>query len=425
MRNVLIVSVQLLIWAAWINIGASGMCLAGPMPGSEQRKVIKDPAESKAYISASNTTDFLEKGAAMEAFVARYPASVFKSDALQEAMDSYQLGGNIPKVEETAKRLLSVDDSNVRALMVLTFVSRSQLADADVTKLDDLCTSSRKGIAVLPRWQKPEGMADANFVAMKSGMSEIFYGGAGFCALSHNSYDVARDNYLKALAINPEDMANNYQLAIADLESSPSDSDGFRYLAKALHLAKEQHDRAAAASIEQYGMSKYKKNTGNDDGWDSFVAASTHAAPPPAPNKTDSTAAEIACQTLKQNTVDELSFSDWEFVLQQRDASPCNIEAADKVWNAIQEKGKHGTAMVQLPVKVISSSRNKLSVAVTEENQNASQVDLVITMEQPLANPPVAGARVTVLGIFTGYQLSPFFFSMAQGRLARAEPERN
>ncbi|MCU1332862.1 MAG: hypothetical protein JWM08_1854, partial [Candidatus Angelobacter sp.] len=66
-----------------------------------------------------------------------------------------------------------------------------------------------------------------------------------------------------------------------------------------------------------------------------------------------------------------------------------------------------------------------LSVAVTEENQNASQVDLVITMEQPLANPPVAGARVTVLGIFTGYQLSPFFFSMAQGRLARAEPERN
>jgi len=137
------------------------------MPGSDQQKVIKDPAESKAYISASNTTDFLEKGAAMEAFVARYPASVVKSEALQEAMESYQLGGNILKVEETAKRLLTVDDSNVRALTVLTFVSRSQLAEADVTKLNDLCTSSRKGIAVLPRWQKPEGMTDANFVAMK------------------------------------------------------------------------------------------------------------------------------------------------------------------------------------------------------------------------------------------------------------------
>jgi hypothetical protein len=111
---------------------------------------------------------------------------------------------------------------------------------------------------------------------------------------------VARSAYLKALAINSDDIVNNYQLGFAGLESSPVEPEGFRYVAKAIRLAKAHHDKAAA-----YGR-----------------------------------------------------------------------------------------------------------------NQNANLVDLVITMEEPLTDPPVTGTRVNVTGFFTGYQLNPFFFSMAQGRLA-------
>jgi len=53
----------------------------------------------------------------------------------------------------------------------------------------------------------------------------------------------------------------------------------------------------------------------------------------------------------------------------------------------------------------------------------ANQVDLVITMENPMQTPPGNGAMVAVIGVFTGYQLNPFFFSMAQGKL-ETEPAK-
>ena len=59
-------------------------------PGASQtptsQKVIKDPAEYNAYITALNTTDPAAKAAAMEAFVQQYPNSIVKIDALEQAM---------------------------------------------------------------------------------------------------------------------------------------------------------------------------------------------------------------------------------------------------------------------------------------------------------------------------------------------------
>jgi tetratricopeptide (TPR) repeat protein len=418
MKKVLLTWGQLLVLAVMATAGISAGASA------EQQATIKDPAENTAYTHAQNAGDAWDRATALEAFLARYPNSAAKVAALQELIEAYQLTGNLSKAEETAKRIIAVDDSNVKALLVVTVFSRQQVTDANLTKLDDLCSSSQRGITVWPSWQKPEGVTDADFGNMKKGVAGLFYGGAAFCALSKRAYGVARENYLKALAINPEDMANNLQLGMAELESSPSDQNGFLYLAKALHLAEEQHNRTAMASIEQYGLSKYKKQNGSDDGWDSFISAALHTAPPSATtasSKKGPTDAELACQAMKENAVDDLSFGDWEFVLQQRDAGACNIEAADKVWAAIQERGK---TPVQLPVKVISSSLNNLRVALTEENQKSNQVDLVITMENQMQNPPAAGAMVNIIGVFTGYQLNPFFFSMAQGKLA-AEPAKN
>ncbi len=418
MKKVLLTWVQLLVLVGMATAGISAVASA------EQQKTIKDPAENSAYTRAINTGDAWEKSTALEAFLARYPNSVVKIAALQQLMEAYQLGGDLQKAEETAKRIIAIDDSNVNALLVVAVFSRDQVTNANLTKLDDLCSSSQRGITVWPSWQKPEGVADADFGNMKKGVAGLFYGAAGECALIKKAYDAARENYLKALAINPEDLANNYQLGMAELESSPSDQNGFRYLAKALQLAEEQHNRTAMAGIEQYGLSKYKKQNGSDDGWDSFISASLHTAPPSATaasSRKGPTDAELACQAMKENAVDDLSFGDWEFVLQQRDAAACNVEAANKVWAAIQERGK---TPVQLPVKVISSSSNNLKVALAEENQNSNQVDLVITMENQMLNPPAAGTMINIIGVFTGYQLNPFFFSMAQGKLA-AESVKN
>jgi tetratricopeptide (TPR) repeat protein len=419
MRKVVLVWIQLLVLAAMASASANG--LVSSAASAEQQTAIKDPAENSAYARATNTGDAWDKATALEAFLARYPNSVVKVAALQQLMEAYQMGGNLQKAEETAKRTIAVDDSNVNALLVVTVYTRDQVTERNLTALDDLCSSSQRGISAVPGWQKPEGVPEANFGNMKKGVAGIFYGGAGFCALNKKAYDVARQNYLKALAINPEDMVNNYQLSIAELESSPIDPEGFRYLAKAIRLAEEQHNRTMAAGMNQFGKAMYKKQNGSDDGWDSFLAASMRTPPSPASNAGDKkgpTDAEVACKAMKENSIEELSFGDFEFVLKQRDAGACNIEAADKVWTFLQEKMQHGTIPVKLPVKVISSSSTKLNVALAEESQQANQVDLVVNMESPMQTPPGNGATVIVIGVFTGYQLNPFFFSMAQGKLA-------
>src|SRR5437660_201712 len=78
------------------------------------QKVIKDPAEYNAYITALNTQDPAAKAAAMEAFIAQYPQSIVKMEAMTQAMGAYQQAGNQSKVEETARKILEIEPTNVR-----------------------------------------------------------------------------------------------------------------------------------------------------------------------------------------------------------------------------------------------------------------------------------------------------------------------
>lgn len=83
-------------------------------PGNapSNQKVIKDPAEYNAYITALNLQDSAARAAAMDAFAKQYPQSVVLTDALEQAMTAYQKSGNTEKVEELAKRILQVTPNN-------------------------------------------------------------------------------------------------------------------------------------------------------------------------------------------------------------------------------------------------------------------------------------------------------------------------
>src|SRR5258708_1405967 len=78
------------------------------------QKVIKDPAEYNAYITALNEQDAVKKAALMEAFVQQYPQSIVKVEALEQAMAAYQSAGNAAKVEDAAQRIVAIDAANVR-----------------------------------------------------------------------------------------------------------------------------------------------------------------------------------------------------------------------------------------------------------------------------------------------------------------------
>ena len=400
---------------------------AQPSTTPANQKVIKDPAEYNAYITALNTQDPAQRAAAMEAFVTKYPQSVVMTDALEQAMAAYQQAGNAAQVEATAKRILQLMPNNIRALAIVVAIDRGKATGGDQAALKEMCTSSQTGVQQLPSWQKPEGMNDADFQKLRNQMSDIFFGASGFCALQNKDYAGARTAYQKAFEIDPTNLQDVYQLSVADLEMNPIDLNGFWYCGKAISLAQRLNNPQAVSGMAAYCKSKYKRFHGTEEGWDQIAAAAaTQNAPGPeiAAIKAAPTPAEIACKAVQENDPAQLSFADWEYILQYRDSgAPCNKEAADKVWQAIQSKQKSDSgevAKLKIPVKVVSSSGDSIEAAITDDNQQANKPDLHIVLAKPVAKPPAAGATIDVVGNITDYTPSPFMFTMTGAEVPQA-----
>jgi tetratricopeptide (TPR) repeat protein len=398
-----------------------------PTPVPTNQKVIKDPAEYNAYIAALNIQDPAQKAAAMEAFVKQYPQSIVLPEALEQALSAYQLAGNQAKIEETARRILQLTPNDLHALAIVVALDRIKATNGDAPALKEMCTDSQTGVQALPGWQKPGEMADADFQKLRTQMTNIFNGAAGFCALQSKNYAQARDFYTKAFEIEPNNLQDVYQLAVAYLEMNPIDLNGLWYCSKAMQLAQGMNNAQAVNGMQAYCKSKYKKFHGGDDGWEQVVSS---AAPQktlpgdfaqtikPAPTPCD-----LAVQVVQQNDPGSLSFGDKEFILSKAACSPANKDAADKVWKNIQDTEKGGEARLKIPVKVISTTKDSIEAALSEDNQTANKVDLHVTMEKPMLHPPAAGTMTDIIGVITNYTPDPFLFTMEHGELpAPAKP---
>jgi tetratricopeptide (TPR) repeat protein len=425
MKKLLLLSAQILMLAV-LSPGLAKALENALIPtaasGWLEQKTIKDQAEYNDYISALNMTDSAEKAAAMETFAGKYPASVVRVEALEQAMAAYQDAKNRQKVEQIASHLLEIDPGNIRALAVATSFARSEASSGNAVKLKETCANSQKGLQTLPSWPRPEGASESEFVTVRDQMAQVFYGAAGFCALQDKDYAAAIASYLKAMKLDPNDLQNAFQLSIAELEQNPLDPLGFWYCGKAINTALGEKNDAGVQSVTGYCKAKYHNYHGSNEGWDKMVAASQGDVAPPAgfaaTIKKKPTPAELACQAVAENNPAEFSFSDMEFILQLRDAAPCNLEAANKVWAAIQDKEKQGQARLQIPVMVISATKEAVEVAVTEDNQQAKKADLKVSLEKPLLKLPASGTMINVIGVITKYELDPFFFIMAQAKTA-------
>src|SRR5262249_13222178 len=177
----------------------------------------------------------------------------------------------------------------------------------------------------LPNWKQPEGVSAADYEKMKNQMTGICAGTAAFGALQQQDYANAQKYYGQALKVDPNDLANNYQMAISFLQSNPMNALGFWYGAKALSLAQSSNPQAYQA-WSPYFLSKYKKYHGHTDDWPQRMAKAAQQTEPPADFVASiplaPTPCDLAAQAAQQNTVDQLSFSDCGLVRPCRATTP-------------------------------------------------------------------------------------------------------
>ncbi len=124
---------------------------------AESAPTIKDPAEYNAYVAAIQQQDPNAKVSALEAFLTQYPNSVMKTTALEVLMGTYQQTNNQAKTVDAAKRIVTADACNLRALALLTFLSRQSVASGlNVQQnLADLTQYGSKGVECSKTAPKP------------------------------------------------------------------------------------------------------------------------------------------------------------------------------------------------------------------------------------------------------------------------------
>jgi tetratricopeptide (TPR) repeat protein len=399
---------------------------AGGASSADQAPTIKDPAEYNAYVTALQQQDPNAKVSALEAFVTQYPNSVMKTSALEQLMSTYQATGNQAKVVDSAKRLITADPNNLRALALLTFLARQGvMGNQDVPKnLADLQTYCTKGLDAVKANQKPAGIKAEDFEKLKKETSQIFNGGCGFAALQSKDYQHAQEYLKAAVDQEPNDLQNVYPLATAYLSANPPDTlNGLFYLARAAGIAPA--GSAAQQQIQAYGLKVYKNYHGTDQGWaDYALPTAKTATSPPADWATKitkyvpPTPAEQAHDLVKDKSPDQvkqLSFGEWELVL-----SAGTPEDQAKVWDVIKN------VPLQMEGNVIEATSNtELHIAASEDDieQKRPDITLIMTGPIPAARMPKAGDTFDFEGTPNAYTPTPFMMTMEGGKLLKKAGE--
>jgi tetratricopeptide (TPR) repeat protein len=414
MKKSLIILVLVFTVVAMAQTGADTQAQGGQT--APTGPTIKDPAEYNAYVTALNQSDPAAKAQALDTFLQQYPNSVVKVSGLELLMATYQQLGNLPKVLDTANRVLQADATNLRALALLTYIHRQQ-AEAGgpnaAQSLQQAAQYAQQGMQATQTAPKPAELTAADWEKLKSQTQVIFAGAAGMAALQQKDYPNAQKYLTIAAQAQPNDLRNVYPLALAYLQQKPQDVRGLWYIARAANLAA---GTPAQAQITAYGKRAYTVYHAGDDGWDQLLAQTKTATEPPAgfTVKPAPTPAEQAATLADSKPVDQMSFDEFQLIF-----TAGNKAAADKVWSGL--KGKP----IAFEGKVISTTKNSVMLAATVDDIQNNKADVELTFEAPIAAAlvPKQGATSRVQGTPASYDANPFMIHMTNGAFIGAPPK--
>ena len=381
--------------------------VARPSSGDKQ---IRDPAEYYAYVQVVQQNDVVASINGWEAFLAQYPNSVMKENALEQLMVAYQQSSNPPKMGEAAQKLLDVNPNNLRALALLAFAKRAAKTPQDLAQAAQY---GAKGLQVLPAWNQPDGMSNADYQKFKTQISVIFNGAVGMGAFQDKDYAKAGQYLRAAVEADPTDVNNIYPLAVAYLTPGPAEKllDGVFFVARAANLIADPNGKAA---VIKYGKSKYVKYHGVEDGWNELLALTVSSAlPPPGfsiSKHVPPTPFVLAADLVKNKQPKEMSFAEWQLVL-----SEGKPEDAAIVWSAIKSHA------LQMEGLVVKSSATKLEIAGSRDDIDQKRADIVLEMRGsiPANLLPKEGETVAFEGIPQSYSSRPFLMIMMHGALLK------
>jgi tetratricopeptide (TPR) repeat protein len=394
-------------------------------PNCSDQLTIKDPAEFNTYQNAIGQGTPAAKAAAIEDFLTKYPNTVVKGTTLTTLLLTYQQANDVPNMLKTAKRVLEVDPSSLRAALVYVYLTKQQAtakAASDPAAAQPMLDDAANVAAAALKVTAPvpcSGITPEDFAKLKAATTPIFLSAIATDDVGKKDYKDAISQYKQELASYPDLSApagapginETYMLGQAYVQEDPKDlPDAIFYLERAAQYA----PAAAKDTVEKAAEYWYQKYHGGMDGFDAIKQLAhdnatppdsykpTPAPPPPAPDF-------LAHQALfpasgPPTDIKTMALGDKEFVL----ANGTQADA-DLVWATM--KG----VVTEVPGIVIQATADSVQLAVSPDAQQTKTADFTVNMAKPLTDIPAIGSSVKYDATFDSYTKTPPMIIMSDG----------
>ena len=195
------------------------------VPSSQPPVTAEEDAAVKAY-QAIPSADLPKKIAAGEDFLKKYPESRNVSVVYSSLVFAYIQNGNPEKAFEIGDKEVAIKPDDVQTMAILSQTlprAMTSTTPEPEKRLAKAETYGKRAIEITPTLNKPEGMADQNFLVAKNETLTMAHSGLGLVYFRRGKYSDAIPELEQSVKIDPSptpDPVNLYILGMANQKES-------------------------------------------------------------------------------------------------------------------------------------------------------------------------------------------------------------
>ncbi len=333
-----------------------------------QQKQAKDQQEADLINSAFKETNPTKKIAILDEWKQKYPETAFKVERLQSYIQAYQQANQLPKAVDAARELVGMVPADFLANFSIASLAPF-LGSNDPKLLSDIEQVANALLA--GKVEKPANVPEAAWAEAQKQAQPVAHQALGWVAMQQKKNDVAEQEFLKALQLNPTAAQVSYWLGTVIVAQKNPDKNAlafFSFARAAAYNGPGALPPAGRQEIDKYLTKLYKGYHGDESGLAEMKALAQTKPLPPSDFKVKSSA-EVQAEKEEELRKTNPLLATW-LAIKENLTGP---EGA-KAWSDMKGKGMpefQGTVVSAKPaikpkvVEIGVSSPNTAEITLT------------------------------------------------------------
>lgn len=393
----------------------------GGAAAQQPQKKVKDQAEYDLFNGVLKATEPNKKLELLNTWKQKYPESDFKDDRLVYLIQTYAQAGKYQEAIAAGKELLAIDPKNITAMFYIN--NLTPVAYPANPPADALDTAEKAANGLLSAQQPPTAKPE-EWQKAKGDLEAAAHKTLGWVAWQRKNFDVAEQEFTKALQMNPKQGEVSYWLGSALLATRKPDKQaaGLYDIARAVVLDTAQGGLPdeVRKKLDAYLTKTYTGYHGSEQGLAEIKTMAKTQPLPPAGFEIKSDA-EMKAAHAEQEKKSNPSLALWKTLKTELTGAngpqffESNMKGAKVPGGAEGVHKFRGTLIAARP----AVRPKELVVGVTDP----STPEATLKLETALAGKPAVGSEIEFEGVPESFTKEPFMLTFDQAQVTGLKME--